>query len=154
MKKLIVIFTLAMFTIAGMSQSVFKPVPKDLFKTINLTVAKANLINTTFLWRFNASVVGDELVYNKTTKQFDSAPLSGVGPGFGIRHYYQAPDGTPASDWGIIFVALLGTDINNITPASIKPAITINAFNFVNVGVDYGFGNKAFGIILGAQANF
>jgi len=154
MKKLILILTLAMFTLAMNAQiSLFKPVPKDLFKTLNLNAPKTGLANTAILWRFNASLIGNELTYNKVTKQLDSNPLSGVGPGFGIRHYYQAPDGTPASDWGVSLVALLGTDLEHITPASFKPAITINAFNFVNVGVDL-INFKQIGYIIGAQVNF
>jgi hypothetical protein len=153
MKKLILILTLTMFTIAMNAQNLFKPIPKDFFKTLNLTAPKAGLANTAILWRFDAQVIGNELTYNKVTKQLDSSPLSGVGPGFGIRHYYQAPDGTPATDWGVSLAVLLGTDLEHITPASIKPAITINAFNFVNLGIDL-INFKQIGFILGAQVNF
>lgn len=153
MKRLIVIFTLAMFTIALNAQSVFKPIPKDFFKTLNLTAPKAMPVNTAIVWRFDAQIVGNELTYNKTTKELDSAPLSGVGPGFGIRHLYQAPDGSPATDWGVSLAVLLGTDLSHISPASIKPALTVNAFNFVNIGVDL-INFKQIGFILGAQVNF
>ena len=157
MKKiLITLVLLVAMTVTGLSQiSLFKPVPKDLFKILNKTnlVYNGTNTNTAILWRFNATLVGNELTYNKVTKQLDSAPLSGVGPGFGIRHYYQQADGTPASDWGVSLVALLGTDIEHISPASFKPAITVNAFNFVNIGVDL-INFKQVGYIIGAQVNF
>jgi hypothetical protein len=154
MKKLLLILTFAVLTIAMNAQiSLFKPVPKDLFKTLNLKVSKANLVNTKILIRFDAQLVGNELTYNKVTKQLDSNPLSGVGPGIGIRHYYQAPDGSAASDWGVSLAILLGMDLQHITPASIKPALTVNAFNFVNVGIDL-INFKQIGYIIGAQVNF
>jgi hypothetical protein len=155
MKKILITLALLVaMTVTGFSQiSLFKPVPKDLFKTLNLKVSKAGIVNTKILWRFDAQVIGNELTYNKVTKQLDSAPLSGVGPGFGIRHYYQAPDGTAATDWGVSLAVLVGTDLEHITPASIKPALTVNAFNFVNVGVDL-INFKTIGYIIGAQVNF
>jgi hypothetical protein len=153
MKKIAVILMFLGFALAVNAQSMWKPVPKTLFTELKGTVQAAP-VSSVWLWRFNATLVADELVWDKTTKQFDSSPLSGVGPGIGIRHYYLAPDGTPASDWGVSFVALLGTDINNLSPADFKPVITVNAFNFLNVGVDYGVKAKTFGILFGAQVSF
>jgi hypothetical protein len=154
MKKLIVIFTLLMaMTIAGFSQSIFKPVPQDLFETLSKASLKAAPITTKILWRIDAQVIGNELTYNKVTKQLDSSPLSGVGPGFGPRHYYLAPDGTVQSDWGVSLAVLVGIDLQHITPASIKPALIVNAFNFLNVGIDL-INFKQIGYIIGAQVNF
>jgi hypothetical protein len=154
MKKVFITLALLVaMTLSSFAQvSLFKPVPKDLFKILHEKRGSTLTESTTILWRFNATLAAEELIYNKTTKKFDSSPLSGTGPGFGIRHYYEQADGTAASDWGISLVALLGTDINNVTPASIKPALTVNAFNFLNVGVDTDF--KTVGILLGVQVNF
>jgi hypothetical protein len=159
MKKVFLTLAFIALTIIGFSQSVFKPIPKDLFRVANKTALKTALkldtavvAPTKILWRFNATLVGTELLYNKTTKQFVSRPLSGIGPGFGVRHYYSDANGLPATDWGISLVILVGTDIENIEVVKIKPAITVNAFNFINLGVDTDF--KTIGIVLGAQVNF
>lgn len=153
MKKLITILFFALFAIAVSAQSIFKPLPVDLF-TANKTALKATQNASIWLWRISGNIVATELTYNKVTKQFDSAPLSAVGPGIGYKHFTELSDGSIYNDFGVNFLALLGTDIEHITPASIKAALTINAFNFINLGVDYSFGGKTFGILLGASVNF
>jgi hypothetical protein len=156
MKKIFIVLVFTLFAVSAYSQNMFKPVPKNFFlktQTVEtLEVAPGTV--SEWLWRFNVTVVANEFVWDKVAKQFNSVPLSGVGPGIGYRHYYQAPDGIPASDFGVNFVLLWGTDIDNISPANLKPALTVNAFNFLNVGVDYGIKTKAFGILLGAQVSF
>ena len=153
MKKLIVILLFAFLVIAVNAQPIFKPVPKDLF-TSQLKSLKTPQIASQWLWRFSADITAVELIYNKTTKQFDSQPLSSAGPTIGYRHYTALQDGSPYNDFGVNFAALIGTDITHISPASIKAALFINAFQYLNVGVDYSFGGKTFGILLGASVNF
>lgn len=133
--------------------NIFKPVPKNLF-TVNKSALNTTQNTSVWLWRLSANVTAVELVYNKTTKQFDSQALSSAGPAIGYRHYSALPDGSPYNDFGVNLAILLGTDIEHITPANIKPALLINAFQFVNVGIDYGIGSKTFGILLGASINF
>ena len=157
MKKFFIICTLLIAVGASSFSQVspFKPIPFNLFQILgktNLTMGSPT-IPTATLWRFDAQVIGNELTYNKVTKQIDSAPLSGVGPGFGIRHYFQGNNGLPTSDWGLSLAILLGTDLQHVTPASIKPAIVFNALQFVNVGVDL-INFKQVGFIMGAQVNF
>jgi hypothetical protein len=151
MKKLIVILLFAVFTASGFAQSIFKPVPSNLFSH-NLTASNVTQNASTWFWRFSAEVTAEELTWNKTTKQFDSAPLSSVGPAIGYRHFVPLADGTPYNDFGVNLALLLGTDINTIDPATLKVALMVNAFKFVNLGVDTNF--KTVGILLGASINF
>ena len=157
MKKLILLIVLIdLLAVNGNAQSIWRPLDKSDFKT-NMTVDKSLKVSQTspiWVWRISGNIVATELVYNKTTKQFDSAPLSAVGPGIGYKHMTLLSDGSIYNDFGVNFLALFGTDIEHITPASIKAALTVNAFQFVNLGVDYSFGAKTFGILIGASVNF
>jgi hypothetical protein len=153
MKKIIVLLFFVAFTVSAFAQSAFKPVPKNLF-VLDASSLKSVPVTSIWLWRFSAEVTAVELTWNKTSKQFDSSPLSSVGPAIGYRHFVPLADGTPYNDFGVNIAALLGTDINQINPASIKLALLINAFQFVNVGVDYSFSGKTVGILLGASINF
>lgn len=154
MKRLIVLIALiAFFAVSGASQSLFKPVPKDLLaKEVNGVKTLTNA--SAWLWRFSAAVTATELTWDKSSKKFVSAPLSSVGPAIGYRHYVEA-NGVPYNDFGVNAALLLGTDINNVELASMKLAILLNAFQFVNVGACYTFNNtNHFGILLGASVNF
>jgi hypothetical protein len=151
MKKLIAILFFAVITASCFAQSIWQPVPSSLFKARSApfgTVATPG----TWLWRFSAEVTAEELTWNKTTKQFDSTPLSSMGPAIGYRHFVPLADGTPYNDFGVNLALLLGTNINNIDPATLKVALMVNAFKFVNLGVDTNF--KTVGLLLGASINF
>jgi hypothetical protein len=161
MKKVIVLFMLVCFTLPGIAQvSLFKPVPKDLF-TSGIVPGKylaAGEMPSKWLWRLSALVTADELVWDKTAKQFNSAPLSSVGPAIGFRHYTMLADGTPYNNYGFNAALLLGTNINQINPATMKFALTVNAFEFVNIGGAYTLNTPAnlspWRILLGASINF
>jgi hypothetical protein len=153
MKKLITILFFALLAITVNAQSLFKPVPKDLF-TQNKGVLKAPLNASVWLWRISAEVTAVELNWNKDTKQFDSQPLSSAGPAIGYRHFTALNYGTPYNDFGVNLAILLGTDITHISPAAIKIALLINALQYINVGADWNFGNNKPGILIGASINF
>jgi hypothetical protein len=154
MKKLFLItILLASVLISSFGQGLFRPVPQNLFKTDGWAINK-EVKPSVWLWRLSANITAVELIYNKTTKQFDSQALSSAGPAIGFRHYVADSNGLPYNDFGVNLAVLLGTDIEHVTPANIKAALLINAFQFVNVGVDYGIGSKTFGILLGASVNF
>jgi hypothetical protein len=154
MKRLIIILSFLAIMPFLSAQSLFKPVDKSIFGLTADKNLKATATPSVWIWRISGNIVATELVYNKVTKQFDSAPLSAVGPGIGYKHMTLLSDGSIYNDFGVNFLALIGTDIEHITPASIKAALTINAFLFVNVGVDYSFGGKTFGILIGASVTF
>lgn len=155
MKRLLIVISLfAFFAVSCAAQGLFRPVDKSIFALTADKGLKATATPSVWIWRISGNIVATELVYNKVTKQFDSAPLSAVGPGIGYKHMTLLSDGSIYNDFGVNFLALLGTDIEHITPASIKAALTINAFQFVNIGVDYSFGGKTFGILIGASVTF
>jgi hypothetical protein len=154
MKKIILLLFFVTFAVITNAQTIFHPVPSDIFKTHSGTFQTVQNPSA-WLWRMSAIVTATELTYEKATKQFISAPLSSVGPAIGYKHFYALPDGTPATDWGVSGALLLGMDINHIDPASMKAAILLNAFQFINVGGVYTFNNaNHFGILIGASINF
>jgi hypothetical protein len=153
MKKLTIILFFSFFALVVNAQSIFKPIPANLFSQDKYALNQSGTPSA-WLWRFSAQVTAEELIWDKTAKKFNSAPLSSVGPAIGYHHFVALADGTPYNDWGVNFAALLGTDINTIVPASIKIALTLNCFQFVNIGIDYGFQAKTVGILLGASVNF
>lgn len=158
MKKFIVILILAIFSIASYSQkvSLWKPLPKDLFSS---TLYKTGGTQVWF-WRFDATIVADELVYNKTIKQFSSVALSAVGPAIGYKHFVptSTSDPTPYCNFGVSASLLLGTDIYQASLASMKFALFANVFQFLKVGGAYTLNTPAdighFSILLGGSINF
>jgi hypothetical protein len=92
------------------------------------------------------------MTWDKSTKQFNSVPLSGMGPGIGFHHFTELQDGSPYNDWGVNFLVLIGTDIEHVTPANLKAALTVNAFDIFNIGVDTNF--KTVGILFGVSVSF
>ena len=153
MKKLIIIlFCIIQFSIIS-AQSLFKPVPSDLF-TREATADKTIRGTEAFLWRFSAQLTGVEYQYDKDAKGFISLPLSSVGPAIGYRHYVALVDGAPFNNWGMNLSLLMGMDINGVEPAVMKLALTADLFK-LNVGFCYTFGSgNHYGILLGTSIAF
>lgn len=153
MKKAILLIGIILISITtfGQKVSIFKPVPKDLF-TREITIDRT--LQGDFLWRFSAQITGTELLYNKELKQFESHPLSSAGPAIGYRHYLIGTDGLPTTNWGVNAALLLGMDINNVDPASIKLAVTADVFKLA-FGIAYTFNQvNHFGILFGTNIVF
>jgi hypothetical protein len=157
MKRIILISLLALFTMAGFSQSVFKPVPSNLFratdKSLNL---KAGTTTHVTLWRFDATVVATEFVF-AGKNNVEAKTLSAVGPGFGLQWYQPKSDidPTPYNVFGVSGAILLGTDIYQPDLASLKIAILANAFQFFTAGVAYTPNAPyKFSLLLGGQVKF
>ncbi|MGD0340313.1 MAG: hypothetical protein ABSA76_01210, partial [Bacteroidales bacterium] len=140
----------------GQGVSIWKPVPKNLFQVEKTTIKTATQLATPgmWLWRFQAGIVATELTYDKLSKQWQSSALDAVGPGVGYRYYTTNADGTLINTFGFNFLLLLGTNMENISLASIKPALTLSAFDFLNLGIDYNIGNSKVGLLLGATVTF
>jgi len=153
MKKLISLL-FGMLLIGNLSaQSLFKPVPVDLF-TRSGTVDKTIQGTEAFLWRFSAQLTGVEYQYDKESKGFISLPLSSVGPAIGYRHYIALADSTPFNNWGVNLALLMGMDINKVEPAVMKLAITADLFK-LNIGVAYTFNSvNHYGILFGTSIAF
>jgi len=153
MKKAILFFAILLVTInvGAQKASMFRKVPLDLFAN-ERTVDKA--INGEFLWRLGVQVTGMEYIWNKADKKFDASFLSSAGPAISYSHFYQQPDGTPATNWGVNAAVLLGPDLNNIDPLSFKVAMSVNLFNLSAGPVYTVNGPNHFGFILNGIFKF
>lgn len=156
MKKLIMLLFLVAITVTGFSQGVFRPIPANLFnvqdKAFNL---KAGTTTHVVLWRFDATVVATEFIFEGN--QVTSKTLSAVGPGFGAKWYVPKSDvdPTPYNVFGISGAVLLGTDIYQPDLAAIKIAVLANAFQFFTAGVAYTpSATSKFSLLLGGQITF
>jgi hypothetical protein len=157
MKKLIIILLLIAFPVIGFSQSLFKPVPTDLFKVKDKSLnLKVGTTTHTTLWRFDATVIATEFIF-AGKNNVESKTLSAVGPGFGIQWYVPKSDGdpTPYNVFGVSGAILLGTDIYQPDLASIKIAVLANAFQFFTFGGAYTPNAPyKFSLLLGGQIKF
>ena len=140
MKKTIILFVFLIIGISLQAQSFWRKLPENYFSTPSV-VLKAGEVPAShaWLWRFDATFIGVEQVYDKSTKQFSSVALSGVGPSVGYKHYIPTSDTdpTPYCNFGISAGVLLGADINSWELSSAKIALMINALNWVKVGGAY-----------------
>ena len=156
LKTLALIFLLSGVGLAcsaqGSSTPFFKPVPKDLFKTEKIGLNAAVTPTSVWLFRPSVEISAIEMVYNKTTKEFESEPLNSAGVGLSYQHYVSN-EGTPFNDFGFNALVLLGTDIENFSPASVSLAGTVN-YNVINIGGGYNFGQKVPFILTGITLKF
>ena len=104
---------------------------------VRLTATNTAVKNGTWLWRFDATVALDELVYNTEIKQYVSVPFSAIGPAIGYKHFVALPDGTPYSDFGVTGAILLGTNIYQPDMASLKIAVMATVFEYLKLGIAY-----------------
>jgi len=154
MKKIILLFALIALFVTGNAQkniSLFKPIPQDLF-TSNEYGLKAIENANVWLLRPSVQITAVQLNWNKETKSFDSSPLSSVGAGVSYQHYIEA-NGQPFNNFGLNAFLLLGTDISQVSPASLGIATTVN-YSIVNAGIGYNFANKAPFILTGVTLKY
>jgi len=132
MKRLILVLTLLIFTLSAFSQSVWKPVPRDLF-TAEPTADRTDKGSSIWLPRWTAGVSASQLNYNKVTKKLEPAAFSKIGIGFSWAHYTES-DGLPYNNFSVnafLFLPTLNTD--NI----ISLAVTVSALQYLQIGFDF-----------------
>lgn len=129
MKKLILVAALLVVTLTAFSQSLWKPVPKDLFTAADRTFRGTSI----WLPRWTAGVSASQLNYNKVTKKMEPVSFSKIGIGFSWAHYIES-DGLPYNNFSVnafLFLPTLNTD--NI----ISLAVTISALQYLQIGFDF-----------------
>jgi hypothetical protein len=152
MKKIIVIVTLVMLSIAGFSQSFkgfWKPVDKNL-----LSPKLGETPSPTWLFRPTVELSALQLTWNKTTKGFDASSLTSAGVGISYEHFILDDNGEVYNNFGLTGLLLFDLIPTETTPAGLSLAATVNALKFINVGGGYSFGGKRFFILTGVIFNF
>jgi len=155
MKKFILLFALvALFATSNAqvkSVPLFTPVPQDLF-TSDQYGLKSLENASVWILRPSIQVTAVQLTWNKEKKSFDSSPLSSIGAGISYQHYIEV-DEQPFNNFGVNAFLLLGTNISQVSPASLGIATTVN-YSIVNAGIGYNFGNKVPFILTGVTLKY
>jgi len=158
MKKLIVVLLLTILSVVGFSQSIFHPMPNDLFKVVDRSLGISEGTTThSWAWRFDATVAFTELVYDKTNKQFITSMFSAVGPAVGYQHYVatSSTDPTPFNNYGFSAAILFGKNVTEPDLGAIKLAVIANLFQYFRFGASYTPNtSNHFGILVGGGITF
>jgi len=155
MKKVFLILSLVALMVTANAQvksvPLFTPVPDDLFAS---DVYGLKSLENASVWilRPSIQVTAVQLTWNKEKKSFDSTPLSSVGAGISYQHYIEV-DEHPFNNFGVNAFVLLGTDISQVSPASLGIATTVN-YSVINAGIGYNFGNKVPFILTGVTLKY
>jgi hypothetical protein len=129
MKKLLMIFALAIITIAVNAQGLFKPVQPFAVKVNNFMMVTEPVKLFKWQMRFDATVSFAEVNYNKAKKVWQTNQVFGIGPAFGIQHYVPKSDTdpTPFNNYGFSGAVLLGEKL--------KFAIQADLMQYFKLGV-------------------
>ena len=155
MKRILLILSLVALMVTANAQvksvPLFTPVPEDLFASDEYGLKS---LENASVWMLRPSiqVTAVQLTWNKEKKSFDSTPLSSVGAGISYQHYIEV-DEQPFNNFGVNAFFLLGTDISQVSPASLGIAATVN-YSVINAGVGYNFGNKVPFILTGITLKY
>ena len=131
-------------------QGFFKPV------SINPQAkAMSERAGPTSVWLFRPTVEisAVQLVWNKTSKQFDATSLNSAGLGIGYQHFIDN-EGVPYNNYGFNGLILFDIIPTETTSMSISGAVTVSVFQFVNAGVGFNFGLKTPFLLTGATVKF
>jgi hypothetical protein len=152
MKKILLLLSFALIfaTISAQKRQVlfFHPVPSNLFSP---DVSSTKVIQNASVWLFRptAGVIATRNTYDKASKTWNTKALSAVAIfGVGYQHFIEV-DGKPFNNLG--FNLLLLTDTED---SRMGIGLFGTYFGLINLGVDYNFGLKNFGIDTGITLKF
>lgn len=155
MKKIFLVLSLVALMVTTNAQvksvPLFSPVPDNLFSSAEYGLKS---LENASVWMLRPSiqVTAVQLTWNKDKKSFDSSPLSSVGAGVSYQHYIEVNE-KPFNNFGVNAFVLLGTDITEVSPASLGIAATIN-YSIINAGVGYNFGSKTPFLLTGVTLKY
>jgi hypothetical protein len=147
MKKLIAILFFAVITASVFGQSMFKPVPDNLFKSHS---PNYTAIQNASVWlpRFSAAVVANQFTYNKETKNLDMTLFSKIGLGISYSHFI------PVNDLPYNNFSLNGFVFFPTAESGVSFAVTASALQYVNIGAGYDVKLKVPFILTGISYTF
>lgn len=160
MKKLLTLIILILCSSAIFAQSLFKPVPKDLFAPKNnvntiMGVAGAVVPQNASKWLLRAQVAITAIQIN--LKSFETSNFSNAGVGIGWQHYIPG-ELEPFNDYGFNILLLGGkespsTDLPT-NKFSFSVAVVANALGWINLGPIYDTRSNTIGILTGVSLKF
>ena len=141
MKKLLLGVILTLISIAGFSQSIFKPIPKDLFSS-RMKATSDSVAHGVFIPRFTASATLQEFYVNKETNVLEQKFIMKTGVGISYAHFIPV-DGLPYNNYSISALVLFPTSDpeDGITLAAIVSALKFAGIS-PGIGAGYDWGIK------------
>jgi hypothetical protein len=145
MKKVIIVLSFLLISLAGFSQKFFEPIPQNLFKKVG---SSERIELGTFKWlpRPAGELTATQWLWNKEKGSLDFSYFNSLGLGAGMQHYKALADGTAFNNYGFNALVIIGENIS--------AAVTFCGFGVLNCGVVYNFPLKTFGLLTGIQYKF
>lgn len=153
MKKLYLLLLILGLSLPLMAQQpvgFFQPVPKNLFQ-VSGDRARAN--QSIWLLRPTIEITAMQLTWNKEQKNFDISSLQSAGPGISYAHYISVND-EPYNNFSVNALLLFGLKPGETIQTTISTAVTLSAFEFVNLGVGRNFTTNKNFILTGVTLKF
>lgn len=148
MKKFIIIVLLLVvwLPLSAQFQGFFKPVPK-LFDARELT---ADYQPSVWLFRPIVTVTAMSFTLGNPVTV---ASLSSMGTGLSYQHFIDN-SGEAYNNYGFSALVLFSQDVGGVQPAKLCPAVTVSAFQYVNIGIGYSFADKKAFLLTGISYSF
>lgn len=146
-KILILACLMSFMGLTASAQSIFKPVPSNLFSADKGIKATGQ---TTFLPRFALSASGTEIFMSEG--QLKQVSFARIGVGVSIAHFVPG-ESEPVNDYSITPLLFFPSGEMGVTPA-----VIVSALKFIGlspgVGLGYDFGLKKPKVFINAILNF
>lgn len=145
MKRLLIIFVLAVLTLTVSAQSFFKPVSKDIFPSGGDRSAVSTWLVRPY---FNVTALKIEFGETTTIEPFSSL---GTGVTYGL---FKEVNGEPYQVFAANLAVLFGTEIGETTPLELSIAATVTGWQYISAGIGYDFTNKNVFLLTAFTFNF
>ena len=146
MRKLILILILASFSLAGISQNLFKPIPKDYF------ARKALGFTSQWIPRISTGISAISYGRNPETNLLEVTPLSALSFGMSLLLYKNTSTG-PFNTFGFSLMYLQLTDKVG-SGLGLYGTYNTGQIGLLNIGGHYDFNAKRFLLDTGITWHF
>ena len=168
MRKLLLILTLAVFTIAISAQGLLHKVTSSIFtidqkvppigKKLMLLPNGTSILSGAWEVRLDATIC-PQTAYNwdGSLKQFVPTSLTSIGPGIGFKHYVptSTTDLTPFENYGFSAAVMAGANIYKPDLSKIEFAQEVDVLQYIKFGVTETLNTKNwFGFFIGSGITF
>lgn len=149
MKRLLITILFVTMFIVSYGQGFrgfFRPVP-DMFAPKELTADQAPSV-----WLFRPIVTVTAMSFT-LGNPVTVASLSSMGTGLSYQHFIDN-NGEAYNNYGFSALVLFSQDIGGVQPAKLCPAVTVSAFQYLNLGIGYSFADKKAFLLTGISYSF
>jgi hypothetical protein len=149
LKTIVIIIGLSFFSLAASAQGSWDGFFKPKSGTPYTLKADGDK-SVQWFFRPAANMTALQFTYNKDLETFEASTFSSAGIGLGYQHYVEH-NGIIINNFGLNLLLVLDASQGS---AGTGAAFTVNALQFVNIGLGYSISNKTLFIPIGAVWNF